>query len=100
MEYEFFKYIGVGLAATGLIGAGIGVGNVFAAYLSGVARNPSAESKLKGMTFVGAAFAEVLGLLAFVLGIMIMGAQPSGAPTAEKAEIEHSSSAVSKVEKK
>ena len=72
MEMEVLKFVGAGLAATGLIGAGIGVGNVFAAYLNGVARNPSAESKLKGMTFVGAALAEVLGLLAFVLGMIIL----------------------------
>ncbi len=92
MEMEVLKYIGVGLAATGLIGAGIGVGNVFAAYLSGVARNPSAEGKMKGMAFVGAAFAEVLGLLAFVLGILIFSAKPAEAP-AEKAATEQAAPA-------
>lgn len=35
------KYIGSGVAALGLIGAGIGVGIVFAALIQGVSRNPS-----------------------------------------------------------
>jgi F0F1-type ATP synthase membrane subunit c/vacuolar-type H+-ATPase subunit K len=72
MEMEVLKYVGAGLAATGLIGAGIGVGLVFSAYLQGVARNPSVESKLKGFTFVGAAFAEVLGLFAFLIAMLIL----------------------------
>ena len=72
MEMEVLKYIGAGLSSLGLIGAGIGVGTVFAAYLNGVARNPSAEGKMKGLTFVGAAFAEVLGLLAFVTSMLIL----------------------------
>ncbi len=69
---EGIQLIGAGIAALGLIGAGIGVGNVFAAYLSGVARNPSAESKLKTFALVGAALAEVLGILAFVIAILII----------------------------
>jgi F-type H+-transporting ATPase subunit c len=72
MEMEVLKYIGAGIASFGLIGAAIGVGQVFAAYLSGVARNPAAESKMKALTFVGAAFAEVLGLLAFVTSMLIL----------------------------
>jgi len=35
------KLIGGGIATIGLGGAAIGVGLVFAAYLNGVARNPS-----------------------------------------------------------
>jgi F-type H+-transporting ATPase subunit c len=35
------KFIGAGLAAIGLSGAGVGIGNVFAALISGTARNPS-----------------------------------------------------------
>ncbi len=72
MEGESLKYIGAGLAAFGLIGAGLGVGSVFAAYLNGVSRNPSVESKIKTLTFVGAAFAEILGLLGFVIAVMIL----------------------------
>jgi F-type H+-transporting ATPase subunit c len=72
MEGIALNYIGAGLAALALIGTGIGVGNVVAAYLQGVARNPSAESKLKGFVFVGAALAELPGLLAFVIAILLV----------------------------
>ena len=72
MELEALKFIGAGLSSLGLIGAGVGVGLVFSAYLNGVARNPSAEPKMKGLTFVGGAFAEVLGLLAFATSMVII----------------------------
>lgn len=41
------KYIGAGLAAIGLSGAGVGIGTVFAALISGTARNPSVRGQLK-----------------------------------------------------
>jgi F-type H+-transporting ATPase subunit c len=99
MELEVLRYIGAGLAAFGLIGAGIAIGNIFAAYLNGVARNPSAEGKMKGLTFVGAAFAEVIGLLAFVLGILILNSKPTEVPAA-KAETAIEAKAEKAVEKK
>jgi len=72
MDAETFKYIGAGLTTLGMLGAGIGVGIVFAAMLNGIARNPSAESKMKGYAFIGAAFAEFMGLLAFVVTALIL----------------------------
>ena len=68
---EAFKFIGMGLTTLGMLGAGIGVGNVFSAYLNGVARNPAAQGKLTTFAFVGAALAELMGLLAFVLAMMM-----------------------------
>ena len=65
------KYIGAGLATIGLGGAGIGVGNIFGNFLAGALRNPSAAAGQVGNLFVGAALAEALGILAFVLGILI-----------------------------
>ena len=47
--------IGAGLAMTGMIGAGIGVGNIFGNFLSGALRNPSAAGSQIGNLFVGAA---------------------------------------------
>ncbi|MGC4421284.1 ATP synthase subunit C family protein, partial [Streptococcus suis] len=40
------KYIGSGIAALGLIGAGIGVGVVFSSLIQGVSRNPSVRGQL------------------------------------------------------
>lgn len=72
MDGEGLKFIGAGLTALGMLGAAFGVGAVFSAMLSGVARNPSAEPKLKTYAFIGAAFAEFMGLLAFLVAILIL----------------------------
>ncbi|RAK62165.1 F0F1 ATP synthase subunit C [Phenylobacterium kunshanense] len=71
MEIEAAKQIGAGLATLGMIGAGIGVGNIFGNFLSAAVRNPSAAASQIGNLFVGAALAEALGILAFVLGILL-----------------------------
>ena len=71
MDQEAAKQIGAGLATLGMIGAGIGVGNIFGNFLSAAVRNPSAAASQIGNLFVGAALAEALGILAFVLGILL-----------------------------
>ncbi|MDO9474164.1 MAG: F0F1 ATP synthase subunit C [Caulobacter sp.] len=71
MEVEAAKAIGAGLATLGMIGAGIGVGTIFGQFLAGALRNPSAAASQIGNLFVGAALAEALGILAFVLGVLI-----------------------------
>lgn len=72
MELEVLKYIGAGIAAFGLIGAGIGVGNVFAAVVSGIARNPALEKTLFIRGLIGAVLAELLGLFALLIAMMIL----------------------------
>ena len=66
------KYVGVGLTAIGFMGAALGVGKVFAALLDGIARNPSAKNQLMTPAFIGAAFAEFMGLLALVVGMVLI----------------------------
>ena len=63
--------IGKGLLALGALGGAIGVGNVFSSYLTGVARNPSAQDKMFTGAMIGAAFAEALGLISFVMMFII-----------------------------
>jgi F-type H+-transporting ATPase subunit c len=48
------------------------VGNNFGQILSGALRNPSAAAGQVGNLFVGAALAEALGILAFVLGVLMI----------------------------
>ena len=72
MDAEAAKLIGAGLACTGLIGAGIGVGSIFGTYLSGALRNPSAADAQFARVLVGAAFAEALGLFAIVVAMLIL----------------------------
>lgn len=72
MEYEALKFIGVGLMAFGMMGAAIGVGNIFAAMLNGLARNPSAESKLAKYIYIGAGLSEAMGLFALVIALLLI----------------------------
>lgn len=72
MDAEAAKLIGAGLATLGMIGAGIGVGTIFGQYLSGALRNPAAAASQTGNLFVGAALAEALGILAFVIAILLL----------------------------
>ena len=74
MEAEAAKLIGAGLATSGMIGAGVGLGTLFGNYLQAAIRNPSAAGSQIGNLFVGAALAEALGILSFVLGILLYSA--------------------------
>ena len=72
MEAEAAKYIGAGLATIGIAGAGVGVGNIFANYLSGALRNPSAAASQTATLFIGMAFAEALGIFSFLVALLLL----------------------------
>lgn len=72
MELVSLKFIGAGLTAFGMLGAAIGVGNIFSSLISSIARNPSAAKEMRNAAFIGAGFAEAMGLFAFVLAIIII----------------------------
>ena len=74
MEMQALKFVGMGLVALGMMGAAIGAGLIFSGAAQGVARNPGAEDKIRKISILGVVFAEFMGLLSFVLGIMIMSA--------------------------
>ncbi len=59
--------IGYGLAA---IGGGIGVGLIFAAYMTSVARQPESQRTLQPMLFMGFAVVEALVILGLVLAFL------------------------------
>ena len=63
MEAEAAKYIGAGLAGMALIGAGLGIGNIFGSYLSGALRNPSAAASQRTNLLLGFALCEALSLI-------------------------------------
>lgn len=71
MEMEALKFVGMGLAAVGMLGAAIGVGLIFGGATQAIARNPGAEDKVRKTAILGTVFAEFMGLLSFVLAIMI-----------------------------
>lgn len=70
MEPQAAKMIGAGLAMFALMGVGIGIGNIFAAFISAIARNPSAQPEMFKMSLIGVAFTEAIAL--FALGIAII----------------------------
>ena len=72
MELQAAKMIGAGIACIALVGAGIGIGNVFGSYLSGALRNPGAADGQQGRLFIGFAAAELLGLLSFVVAMILI----------------------------
>jgi len=66
------QYIGAGLAGLGTGVAAIGVGNVAANFLAGALRNPSAAASQTATLFIGIAFAEALGIFAFLVALLLM----------------------------
>ena len=55
------KYIGAGLAAIGLIGAGVGIGTIFAALIEATSRNPAMRAACFTQAVLGFALAEATG---------------------------------------
>ena len=72
MDAEAAKYIGAGLATLGMIGSALGVGNIFGQFLAGALRNPSAAAGQTATLFIGIAFAEALGIFAFLVALLLM----------------------------
>ena len=72
MDAEAAKLLGAGLAAIGAGLASLGVGNVFASFPEGALRNPGAADGQQGRLFIGFAAAELLGLLAFVIAMILV----------------------------
>jgi len=72
MEAEAAKLLGAGLAAIGVGMAALGVGNVFGSFLESALRNPAAADSQQGRLFIGFAAAELLGLLAFVVAMILL----------------------------
>ena len=72
MEAEAAKYIGAGIAGLALLGAGLGIGNIFSSYLSGALRNPSAADSQRTNLLLGFALTEATGLFGFVLAMVML----------------------------
>ncbi len=66
------KLLGAGIAMVGSLGAGIGLGLIFSAWITAIARNPSAESKFSFIGYLGFAVTELVLLMCFVIAIMLM----------------------------
>jgi len=72
MDSSSLKLLGAGIAMIGSLGAGIGLGLIFSAWITAIARNPAVESKFSKIGFIGFAVTELVLLMCFVISIMIM----------------------------
>ena len=72
MEMEAARYIGAGLAAIGMIGAGVGVGNIWSAYITALSRNPASKDDIGANIWIGFAVTEAIALFAFLVALIAL----------------------------
>ena len=72
MEIESAKIIGAGLAVIGLGGVGAGIGSIFAALVTAIARNPSARSEVFPVGMLGFALVEAVALYALMIAFFFL----------------------------
>jgi F-type H+-transporting ATPase subunit c len=70
--------LGAGLAALGVLGPGIGIGILAGMSAAAIGRNPDAAGQIRGLAIILAAFAEGLGVLAIVVGLLAIFIKPAG----------------------
>jgi F0F1-type ATP synthase membrane subunit c/vacuolar-type H+-ATPase subunit K len=66
------KDLGAGLATIGVAGAGVGIGNLFGAFVSAVGRNPAARDAMFRDVLLGFALTEAVALYALVIALVIL----------------------------
>lgn len=71
MDVTAAKMIGAGIAMIASLGAGIGLGMIFSAWIAAIARNPSAEKKFATVGYIGAGMTEAIALFAMVMSCII-----------------------------
>lgn len=72
MDADSYKYIAIGLMSVGMLGASLGVGNIFSSLLNSIARNPAQENKLFQRAIIGAGMAEALGIFSFMIALILL----------------------------
>ena len=72
MLLESEKVIGAGLATIGLAGVGLGIGTVFAALITGAARNPSLINQLFTYALLGFALTEAVALFVLMIAFLLL----------------------------
>nr|BDB10223.1 ATP synthase F0 subunit c [Actinophrys sol] len=66
------RYIGAGLATIGLVGAGVGIGIIFGAFLMAYSRNPQLKDDLFKYAVLGFALTEAIALFALMMAFLIL----------------------------
>ena len=73
MDSSAAALIGMGLAAAGFAGSGVGLGILFGKAIEAIARQPGAESQVSKYIWIGMAFVEAVALYGLVVVFIIMG---------------------------
>jgi F-type H+-transporting ATPase subunit c len=69
--------LGAGLAAFGVLGPGLAIGILGGMSAAAIGRNPDAAAQIRGLAIILAAFAEGLGVLAVVVGLLTLFIAPA-----------------------
>lgn len=69
---EGLKLLGAGVAMSGAIGAGAGVGIVVGGAVQALARNPDASGLITGNMILGVALAEAVAIYALVVSLILI----------------------------
>lgn len=69
---EAAKFIGAGLCTIGVIGAGIGIGQIFCGFLLAYARNPNLANAFFGYVLLGFALCEAIALFALMMAFLVL----------------------------
>ena len=72
MDVLAAKALGAGLAVIALAGVGIGIGNIFAAMVTTVGRNPAARDAVFPIGILGFALTEAVALFALLISFLIL----------------------------
>lgn len=72
MDLVSLKYIAIGLMSIAMLGAAIGVSNIFASLINAISRNPSVEDKVSKYALIGAGMTEAIGLFALVISLLLI----------------------------
>ena len=73
MDSASSALVGMGLAAAGFAGAGVGIGYIFGKMIEAVARQPEAEGRISKYMWIGFALVEAVALYGLVIAFIIMG---------------------------
>jgi F0F1-type ATP synthase membrane subunit c/vacuolar-type H+-ATPase subunit K len=66
------KYLAAGVAMIAMGGVGIGIGSIFASFISELSRNPGAKKTLFTYTLIGVALTETMALYVLVIVFIIL----------------------------
>lgn len=69
---DAFRFLGVGLAGLGLLGAGIGLGILGNGAMNALGRNPEARDAIVPNMVLALAFTEAIGIYGLVTAILLI----------------------------